>query len=89
VYVDFTYRFLDRLAGQLEVSYGVDDFSDPPSGKSLVRKDTTARAGLGAKYSFNGWLDVSAGYAYLVRDSNYAKNDATANSVNLAVTAHH
>jgi hypothetical protein len=89
VYVDFTYRFLDRLAGQLEGSYGVDDYSDPPPDKSLVRKDTTARAGLGAKYSFNGWLDVSAGYAYLKRDSNYAKYDATVNSVNLAVTAHH
>ena len=45
VYVDFSYRFLDRLIGTLEGSYAREEYSDAPSGGSSVRDDTTARPG--------------------------------------------
>lgn len=88
LFVDFTYRFLDRLTGTLEGSYAREVYSDPPSGAVAVREDTTARAGIGAKYSFNSWLDFSLGYSYLNRDSNYGAYSATVNAVTFAVTAY-
>ena len=88
IFVDFTYRFLDRLTGTLEGSYSQDSFSDPQAGQTEAREDKTARVGIGANYSFNSWLDFSLGYSYLDRDSNFESLSATVNSVTFAVTAH-
>lgn len=87
IFANFDYRFLDRLTGTLECSYSRDSFSDAPTGNTLVRRDTTVRAGVGANYAFNSWLDLSLGYSYLNRDSNYDELSAVVNSVTLAVTA--
>lgn len=88
VYVDFTYHFLDRLAGMLGGSYSEDLFSNRYAGADFLRQDKTVRASVGLKYSFNSWLDFSLGYHHLNRDSNYESLSAEVNSVTFTVAAY-
>ncbi len=87
LFADFTYRFLERLSGVIEGSYAFDEYSNARVGSVIVREDKTAHIGLGAKYSFNSWLDFSLGYGYSNRNSNIADLDAIVNTVTFKVTA--
>jgi hypothetical protein len=88
LFADFTYRFLDRLSGVIEGSYAQEDFSDPEPASGVLRKDKTTHVGIGAKYSFNSWLDFALSYGYTNRDSNIADLDATINTITLRATAY-
>jgi hypothetical protein len=87
-FADCTYRFLERLSAVVEGSYAVDAFSDARPGSTAAREDDTVHVGVGAKYSFNSWLDVVLGYGYSNRDSNRAGLDAAITTLTLKVTAY-
>lgn len=84
----FVYRFLDRLSGSVDAGYGVDTYSNALPGQDSAREDKTARFGVGAKYSFNSWLDFALNYGHTNRDSNIDGADSAENAVSLAVTAY-
>jgi len=88
VFADFTYLFLERLSGVIEGSYSADEYSNARNAEGVVREDKTAHVGIGAKYSFNSWLDFVLGFGLSNRNSNIANFDAAYNTVSLKVTAY-
>jgi uncharacterized protein (PEP-CTERM system associated) len=87
LYGEFTYRFLDRLAGVVKGSYAEDRYSDTVPGETAVRKDKTLLAGGGVRYFFRRWLRLDLDYNYRKRDSNIDIFDYTENSVILTLTS--
>ena len=88
-YLGYTQRIREKLHARARLEYRVDDYD----GEITVGSATAEREDdyLGFRfelgYSLQRWLNVSVGYAYRERDSNFNDRDYTSNSVFVYLTA--
>ena len=69
------HELLRNLLLRAVVSVGDDDFQD------IDRSDTYVRAGFGAKYLMNRYIQLDLSYAYLSRGSDTQGGDFTNNTI--------
>lgn len=79
VSLDWEHDFNSKLALNLNVSSGTDDYSG-------AREDDLFNAGVGINYQFRRWLDFGLKYNYSDRDSNVSTADFEDNLFMLTAT---
>ena len=77
--VDWKHDFNSKLALNMNVSSGTDEYSG-------TRKDQLLNAGLGFSYKFRRWMNVGLDYKYSKRDSTDNTADFTDNLIMLTAT---
>jgi hypothetical protein len=76
-FVEVTHKFTYKISGVARASYGVDDFSNALPPDTIVRSDRTILGGVGLKYQFTDWLEMTLDYNYRDRKSNIDFYDVT------------
>lgn len=87
LYSELTHKFLDRLAGAVRASYGVDKYADIISGDTVLRRDEALTTGVGAHYFMRRWLELVLDYNHRHKSSNISTYNNTENTVTFTLNA--
>jgi polysaccharide biosynthesis protein VpsM len=86
--IEVVQRLRERVSAGIELSYARDRYRDGslPAGEFSGRKDDYYGAGVNVGYSFRRWLNLSLGYSYVERQSNFGRFEYYSNNVFVNLT---
>ncbi len=87
--IGYNQRLAPRITGSVDLSYVQEDYQESITfgGVTNDREDKYVSASLSLGYSFRRWLNLSAAYTYVDRNSNFEIFDYTNNTIFLSLTA--